>query len=454
MKNLILKLYEKAGIRSTRTKNITKHVLLSFVYKGGSIIANFLLVPLTIKYLDNENYGIWLTLSSFIAWFSFLDIGLGHGLRNKFAEAKAKGDIELARGYVSTAYYTIGSICLILTALAILISYNINWTKVFNTSEELHVQLQLLVPIVFGCFGLQLIVQLITTIYTADLKPSVQGMISFITATTSLLAIWLLTYTNKSSLLLFGIIFSLLPVIILFTLNLYAFSNRYKDYKPKRLFWKKHYFKDIFGLGVNFFVIQFSMIVLYTTDNFIITQLFGPKEVVPYNIAYKYLGISSMFFIMILTPYWSSVTEAIAKNEFDWIKKSMKTLIKLAILTVFLIFLMVFIAPLFYKIWIGDLVAIPFNLTISMAIFYSISVLFAPFNYFINGIGKIKLHMYSFAIAALLNLPLSIILVKYVNLGIEGVIIATIICILPNVVLFPIQYFRLMNKTARGIWNK
>jgi len=99
------------GIESSRSKNITKHVLLSVIYKGGHIISTFLLVPLTIEFLDTENYGVWLTLSSFIAWFSFFDIGLGNGLRNKFAEAKTRNDLELARGYVSTAYFTIGSIC-------------------------------------------------------------------------------------------------------------------------------------------------------------------------------------------------------------------------------------------------------------------------------------------------------------------------------------------------------
>jgi hypothetical protein len=30
-------------------------------------------------------YEIWLTLSSIVGWFSFFDVGLGHGLRNKFA---------------------------------------------------------------------------------------------------------------------------------------------------------------------------------------------------------------------------------------------------------------------------------------------------------------------------------------------------------------------------------
>ena len=112
LRNLFHQIQAGLGIHSSRTKNITKHVLLSALYKGGHILATFLLVPLTIDFLDTENYGIWLTLSSFIAWFSFFDIGLGNGLRNKFAEAKAKDDLELAKGYVSTAYYTIGSISL------------------------------------------------------------------------------------------------------------------------------------------------------------------------------------------------------------------------------------------------------------------------------------------------------------------------------------------------------
>jgi Na+-driven multidrug efflux pump len=115
---------------------------------------------------------------------------------------------------------------------------------------------------------------------------------------------------------------------------------------------------------------------------------------------------------------------------------------------------MVLIAPYVYNIWIGNLVIIPTALTICMAIYFTVTVLYAPFNYFINGIGKIKLHMYSFAIGAMINIPLSIVLVEYTTLGVEGVIIATIICILPNLIIFPMQYIKLINNTATGIWNK
>jgi O-antigen/teichoic acid export membrane protein len=85
--------------RSVKAK---KNILASFLVKGFNIAVGFLLVPLTIDYIDKSLYGIWLTLSSIVTWFRFFDVGLGNGLKNKFAEALAKGDRHLARVYVST----------------------------------------------------------------------------------------------------------------------------------------------------------------------------------------------------------------------------------------------------------------------------------------------------------------------------------------------------------------
>ena len=133
MRDLVLKFYNQVGIKSARTKNIAKHIGWSMFYKIGSIIANFLLVPLTINYLDTENYGIWLTLSSFIGWFSFFDIGLGNGLRNKFAEAKALGNYKDAQAFVSTAYFTIGCISLFLLMVFIAVNPIRDWTQLFKS---------------------------------------------------------------------------------------------------------------------------------------------------------------------------------------------------------------------------------------------------------------------------------------------------------------------------------
>ena len=87
-----------------RTLKAKKNIAASFLIKGLNIGIGLILVPLTINYLNPTKYGIWITLSSVIGWFSFFDIGLGNGLRNRFAEALANKDHNLARTYVSTTY--------------------------------------------------------------------------------------------------------------------------------------------------------------------------------------------------------------------------------------------------------------------------------------------------------------------------------------------------------------
>lgn len=99
----------KTHLRSghERSARIKKSIVASGSVKGASVLINLALVSVTLSILSAERYGVWITLSSVIAWFNFMDIGLGNGLRNKFAEALAEGDQARARSYVSTTYFTL-----------------------------------------------------------------------------------------------------------------------------------------------------------------------------------------------------------------------------------------------------------------------------------------------------------------------------------------------------------
>lgn len=454
MKNLILNIFSKLGIKSDRTKNIAKHIGWSMFYKAGSIIANFMLVPLTINYLQTDNYGVWLTLSSFIGWFSFFDIGLGNGLRNKFAEAKTNGDYKKAQGFISTAYFTIGAISLTLVAILFMINPFINWANLFNANVGLENELSILLPIVFAFFGLQLVVKLITSIYQGDQNHSIQGKIQFFGQVLSLIVIWLLTQTDNNSLLLFGSVFSGLPVLILIGLNLFAFNSKYKNIKPSLKLWNKEYLKDITGLGFKFFILQMAAVVIFSTDNFIISKLFGPEEVVPYNIAFKYFSIMTIAYSIIITPYWSTFTEAYANKDFDWIKKSVSSIQKIWILVPIALFVMVLVSEWFYKFWVGDKVEVPLFLSICIAFNVAVYTLSMIYNYFINGVGKVQLHLVISIFTMLLNIPLSLFLAKFLNIGVSGVILATSVCVSINLFFLPLQYKKLINLTAKGIWNK
>src|SRR5690606_19352204 len=97
-----------------------------------SICISFIMVPLTIDYINPSGYGIWLTLSSIVGWFSFFDIGLTQGLRNKFAEAKAKGDDAAAQMYVSTTYAVLGIIFSLIWLLYLIFSQFLDWASILN----------------------------------------------------------------------------------------------------------------------------------------------------------------------------------------------------------------------------------------------------------------------------------------------------------------------------------
>jgi len=441
----------KGHERSLKTK---KNILTSIALKSVSICISFMLIPLALNYLNPIKYGIWLTLTSVIGWFAFFDIGLGNGLRNKLAEAFAKNDTELARTYISTSYVILSIIIGVVYALFILIFPYINWSKILNTPPEMSVEITKLIFIVFSFFCLQFIIKLITMILNANQRSAISGGINTLASLLSLIVIFILTKVSHSSLLWLSVGVSAANIISPLIVSIWFFSTDYKHLIPSFKYVKFSSAKDLMGLGFLFFIMQFAALVLFATDNFIIDQLYGPEEVTPYNIAFKYFSIITMGFTIITTPFWTAYTDAYHKQDYDWIKRITKKLTLFWTLLLLLVIMMIFCSSLFYKIWIGDKIKIPFILSISMGVWVLISSWITIFGNFLSGVGKIRLSLYHSLIMIVVNIPLSVFLAKYLNLGSTGVIISTCLCMLPQVFINPIQYHKIINFRAKGIWNK
>jgi O-antigen/teichoic acid export membrane protein len=413
-----------------------------------------MLVPLTINYIDPTRYGIWITLSSVIAWFGFFDIGLGNGLRNRFAEALANGQHELAKVYVSTTY----AILFILTGSALFLFYLINpfidWNAILNAEQNIIArnELSILALVVFTFFSLQFVFKLIVTILMADQRPAVAALFDLFAKIIALILIVFLIRTTSGSLLYLGIAMSISPVLVLFVANFWFFSGRYKMYKPsiKSVDFSKA--GNLFNLGVKFFSIQIAAILLYQTNNIIIAQLFGPEQVTPYNVAFKYFSVLMMGFTIVNTPFWSAFTEAWGKQETLWIKNIMRKLFMLwgGLLVMGLIMLVC--SQRAYSIWIGDTITINYTISALVCAWTLLNAWNGIFGNFLNGLGKVKLQMCLGLSAALLNIPLSIYLGT--KIGIEGVLFANIIVLSAGIWIYPIQYYKLINHKATGIWSK
>lgn len=437
---------------STRSIKAKKNIFYSFFIKGISILTGLIMVPLTISYVNQSQYGIWLTLSSVIAWFSFFDIGFGNGLRNKFAESKAKGNDFLAKAYVSTTYGILTLIFIAVWIIFFLLNFGLNWSTILNAPLELKNELSVVAIIIFSFFCIQIVLNTISTVLIADQKPAKAALIATSGQVISLIIIYFLTKTTNGSLMYLALAIGIGPLMVMIFSSFWFFNSSYKMYSPTIKLVNFRYAKDIMSLGAKFFFIQIAAIIIYQTTNIIIAQVSGPEDVTVYNIVFKYFSIATMLFAIIMTPFWSAFTEAKSNNDYVWMKKVYKNLFLIFLfLMVFTIF-MLLISNYVFNIWVGDLVSISFSMAFIVAIFVIVNLWNMLFSQLLNGMGKIKLQLYVSLIGTSLNIPLALYLGK--QYGVKGVVISSILLSLISASYGPYQVNLLLNKRAKGIWNE
>ena len=445
-------LLNKGHQRSIKAK---KNIIASVFIKGLGMAVSLLLVPLTINYVNVSQYGIWLTLSSIVGWFSFFDIGFTKGLRNKFAAAITTGDNELAQIYISTTYAILVIIFSSIWLIFLVVNHFLNWPHILNVSESMQSEVSVLAVIVFTYFCLQFILRVITTIITADQQPAKASLIDVLGQVLSLIFVFILVKTTSGSLIKLGIALCVSPILLLLAANIFFFKGVYKKYAPLISRVKFSYAKGLFNLGIIFFIIQIAGIVQYQTANIIIAQNFSTADVTSFNIVYKYFGMLSMAFIIFLTPFWSASTEAYLKNDIAWIKNAIKKYIRLNMLLILVGIVMLIFSNKIYDLWLGKgKVDIAFSLSLWGFIFFSMQMFESKYVYFLNGISALKIQFWSCVISPFLYIAAALILIRYYHLGVKALFIASIIANINGIVLAPVQYYQIVYRNKKGIWIK
>lgn len=444
----LLKFINRGHERSVKAK---KNILKSVLLKGGSLALSFLLMPLTIHYVNPTQYGIWLTMSSFIVWAGFFDLGMGNGLKNKLAEAITLGDYSIARSYVSTAYLMLVIIATILFVAFACINPLVNWPKVFNVQANVYPDIARLVFFTFCFFCIQFVVQLINTILTANHQPAKSAAINLGGQVLSVIAIIILMKFKAGSLFYLVLVMAGLPVIALIIGSIWFFQGSYSHVAPRISSLNFKYAKSLLFTGSAFFVIQIGALVLYETDNIVVTQLFGPAEVTTFNAAYKLFSVVLMFFLIVITPFWSAFTEAYTKGDHRWIKTTLINIKKIWFVLSLATVLLLIVSPWLYQLWLGKSVTVPFSLSISMCVYTIVSIWQTIHVYLLNGTGKIKLQLYLVTASAIVNIPLALVFGRL--FGLAGVTTANTVLFVIMSIVFYIQTEKIINKTAKGVFN-
>ena len=434
-----------------RTLAVKKNILGSIAIKGCSIIIQLLLVPMTLGYLTSELYGIWLTVSSIILWLNFFDIGFTLGLKNKLSEALAINDISRGKALVSTTYVVMlivfVPLCLVMEGIIPLI----NWSNMLNVEQVYNEQLINVIRVLVACFCLQMILNVLTTVLAAFQRVALSSIFPVIGNILSCVVIYILTLTTEGSLMNLATSISFLPLIVLLISSLRLFNGSLKIVRPSFSCVQWPLVGQIFNLGAKFFIIQIQLIVLYQSTNILISNISSPEAVTAYNIAYKYLGVASMLFSIMLGPLWPAFTDAYTKRDFTWMARAYKAMSKTFVLIALGVVGMMLVSPVVYHVWIGEKAVVPMMMTLCVGLYTIIHMWDTLQVMLINGTGRVKLQSYITIIGLVVHVPLSFFLGQYI--GALGVVCSMIVINVLYSTIFTIQIRKIMSNTASGIWQ-
>lgn len=427
-----------------RTRNYLRQIKGAVAYRAVAMGASFFAIPLMIGYLGQEKFGVWSTLLTVMSWVVFFDLGVGNGLRNKVAESLAKNEQAEAARYIASGYTLIGLIALAVWVIVTVTSYFIPWQTVFNTHAIPEVTLRTTIQIAAFFIVLNFWIGLIGALLGAVQKTSLVALGQLITNLAVLGLVFMLTRTTDASISQLALVYGLSLVTANILLSLW-FYRRHPELRPHPYLDKRHV-RPLLHVGLQFFTIQLAVLVIFTTDKMLITQLFGPQYVTQYDVVFKLFSAITFVHSMIMAPLWSAYTDAYHRGDLRWVRKMLnKQLLVFGVICLAIIGLVYFIRAII-SLWIGEHMEVNYSLVAAIACFVAISAWSGIFAYILNGVGKIKLQMVLAVVAMIINIPLAIVYVKYFAFGVEGVVWATCSSMMLFSIVGPIQVKRLLQR--------
>ena len=436
-----------------RSAIVIKNSMATALMKVAVLLCSLIMVPITLNYLNAENYGIWMAMTSILYWFAFFDVGLGNGMRNYLSEAISRQDYIKARSYFSTAIFLLAIIAVLIGILSIIIIFQLDLNHIFNTHIMSNKSLAYIMVVAISFSLIQFVAKNVGMVYIAMQRYAINDLIVFIGQLISTIIVYIITKTTESHLIYIVIAITSIPALV-FILASIPLLKQHPQLKPSIKSIDFASAKKIIGKGLGFFIIQItSCLVIFGSANILISHYCGPEQVTVYNISYKLFNILIIIYTIIISPLWNAYTDASVKNDYAWIRKIFKKSIYLWAASLLLGLLMLLISGWFFKKWVGNSVDIPLGVSISILIYVCMFNFNNCVTYLINGLNKIKIQIITSILGTIIYLIAVCFFIKG-TYGIYGISISMCVIYTLMSLVHLYQCNLLAKNKAHGIWNE
>jgi O-antigen/teichoic acid export membrane protein len=412
--------------RQTRSGRIAAAASSGAAARGLSSLLTLVSLPMAVRYLGAERFGVWATIISTVVLLNLLDLGIASTLTNHIARAYALGDKPYAARCTTNALALTVSIAA-LAGLGFAVAWpRVDWMALFNVAASVprsEVNNTVAAAAALMLLGLP-----------ASLGSKVSAGYQEVHLNNLVVAIGSLA--NVAGLFA-GIALQVsMPVLLVMSggcvtaCNLGALVGTLLGYKPwlrpRLTLLDRWLARELLASGSAFFLIQIAAMVVFSSDNLVVSHYLGAAKVTPYNVTWRLVALTAALQALVFPALWSAYAEAYARRDYSWMRQAFRiTMWGTLAFNVTCAVILIAVGKTVIRWWAGAAAVPSSALLAAMAVWAVISGFMTVESCLLAAVNRIRMQGVLSVVAAGVNLALSVALVQ--RIGAVGVIAGTIL---------------------------
>ncbi|WP_255787533.1 lipopolysaccharide biosynthesis protein [Micromonospora sp. MH99] len=337
-----------------RSRRLAAGIATAVAGRALGVVVPLLLIPVTLSYLGPERYGLWAAVLALAGMAAFADLGLGNGLMTKLTLCHGAGDSEGARRYLSSAYFLLVPLAVMLCVLLWLMAPVVPWASLLGLPGNMSpADVRGMVLVGLTAVVLNIPLSLIIRVQYAFQQVSISNMWQAAGAVLALPLVLSAVWTKQPPVIVVGAAV-IGPLLANLANSVWVYGHRIPEICPRLSQVDRTLARRLLRLSGMFFVLTVVMSAANNADTLIIAQTLGLEQVTAYAVPAKVLAQAGMLVGLVNVPLWPANGEALARHDLAWVYRTVRrmTLISTAITLVPSVVLVILGGP-FFAAWLS-----------------------------------------------------------------------------------------------------
>lgn len=410
--------------------------IIKIVITAGIML---ILTSLLLNNLGKTNYGIIALFTSLNQYVGLLVLAIS-GTIFKFVSIEYNKDnnLEETNKYYSTSFYSLVTIISVLFFIVLILSPYIG--SILNVENYTETTRHFFLLSIFS-FLLTSIVSIFVVAPMIKHKFYLNDYANVISKISQFVLVLILIYfAHNLNLITYG--YSLVLFSVLYLLFSILISRRIiPELKISLKFFSFSHLKEILSMGAKVLLNNLGILLYTNTDIIIISIFLGTAYVSEYSVSLQLALFIALIGSVVSRLYNPQISSLISKEKYKYLGRYIVMNSKIFLIFVGIFFILITsLSKEILFLWLGNDFIDMYKYVILLAIyqlFHQSTVLF--FMYFTLA-NKLTIPLITTIIAGIINIILSIAIVKFTNFGLTGVIFITILTVFFKTIFFNSYY--------------